>query len=1251
MKAFGRDFRAGLAALLAAAGMAGATEYSWDVDAAGQWTSAANWLGGAAFPDGVGDVANFTNDVTAGRNITLDDSAGDGIITIGTLRVGDASHRFQFTWAAGTTWVFDDTDGLVEIDVLEGSGTANLKHQIWAPFTINDDLLITHREAGTNPSMRITNNITEGVAGRTLTKAGPGMIWFEASVGHSADTFINGGTVNVWYQGRLPSTTNLVLRNGASLLIDNSSSTGNLTDRLNDTSPIQVYGGTLGFEQNGGAVNYSETMGAVALRSGHLNLSVQPAAAGQSSTLTFASLAREGNATARFTAPGLSATENRIVFTTAPALTGGGSPFSDILPWALAQVATNGTGADYQLVTHDGDGSSLRAYGVDSSEAYADGEASWTATTNARPTADVTYGAVARTVNALVLDDGIDLLGSTADRQLLFNGAGGAGLIVQTGGSSVITNGGNFEVVPAFGVNQGIFHIIGSLSIYRDAINNGLRGTNGFVKAGPGTLSLFTASQVANATIGNNMRGVFDINEGMLELRQANAAGGTVLELNGGTLALRMNASTAFRAQDATVTNTPLSVVRDGTVVIGRATTGGGVTHTLGAIGLADGVTLTLDYTNLNTDADYGLAAASLSLATGATVNILQGPGTGTGLLIVTNVADNGAGALYVRGDNIWRAELHVMEKLAVSNLNVGAAGFPVVVATRDQFTNVTGNITVNNGVLSSIGDVARELGAGPGQVRFVGASQSGLGAFGSDASFTFTQGGQTNALAWGSTDFDIGTFQLNDAEAGAQMTLRNGVDLNAGTGTVTRTMQVDNNIVVVIGPVTNSGPGTAHFTKGGGSTLWLTGDLSWNGTTRISAGPLRIPNVTNLPAGNLVIGAANNVPSLETAGTFLRALGTNLNEFSLTGSGGGNSRPGFSAFGGNLAVDLGGDGTGTGPELFWNSAFFDPEGTNTANTGALLLNTANADGVLTLFNGIDLNGEPGFGARRFEINGSTAVLAGDLRNSASGFDAMGILKRGAGTLMLAGTNTYDGGTTVNAGILAVGAGGATGTLGGGPVTNNATLAFHRSDSMTITNLVSGTGTLAQSGPGTTTLTADNTYSGPTIVSNGTLRINGAQTGLGLITVAGGTLGGSGSVVASNILVQSAGGLAPGNSIGTFSATNLTLDGGATLTWELSDDGVTSDRLVLSGTLAKGAAGAWEFDFLNTGAIGTYTLITFTSTDFADGDFTHKNLKSGLTGTIDVSANDVTLTVLPEPTTAGLMAVFAAAALLRRRRR
>jgi autotransporter-associated beta strand protein len=82
--------------------------------------------------------------------------------------------------------------------------------------------------------------------------------------------------------------------------------------------------------------------------------------------------------------------------------------------------------------------------------------------------------------------------------------------------------------------------------------------------------------------------------------------------------------------------------------------------------------------------------------------------------------------------------------------------------------------------------------------------------------------------------------------------------------------------------------------------------------------------------------------------------------------------------------------------------------------------------------------------------------------------------------------------------------------LGSGNVTNNAALAFNRSDSITVANTISGTGTLAQNGAGTTILTSSsNSYSGATTVSAGTLQVD-ANNALG--TNAAGTsvsLGGS----------------------------------------------------------------------------------------------------------------------------------------------
>lgn len=72
-----------------------------------------------------------------------------------------------------------------------------------------------------------------------------------------------------------------------------------------------------------------------------------------------------------------------------------------------------------------------------------------------------------------------------------------------------------------------------------------------------------------------------------------------------------------------------------------------------------------------------------------------------------------------------------------------------------------------------------------------------------------------------------------------------------------------------------------------------------------------------------------------------------------------------------------------------------------------------------------------------------------------------------------------------------------------------------------------------------------NTYSGPTIVSNGTLLVDGSLGG-GAATVAGGTLGGTG-IIGGPVTIQPGGTLAPGissNSIGTLTIdNNLNLSG------------------------------------------------------------------------------------------------------------
>ncbi|MDL2275382.1 autotransporter-associated beta strand repeat-containing protein, partial [Desulfosarcina sp. OttesenSCG-928-G10] len=119
-------------------------------------------------------------------------------------------------------------------------------------------------------------------------------------------------------------------------------------------------------------------------------------------------------------------------------------------------------------------------------------------------------------------------------------------------------------------------------------------------------------------------------------------------------------------------------------------------------------------------------------------------------------------------------------------------------------------------------------------------------------------------------------------------------------------------------------------------------------------------------------------------------------------------------------------------------------------------------------------------------------VLENKAANVATGWDGQGLTKAGNGTLILTATNTYTGGTTVNAGTLQIGNGADTGSIantGGVTVASGAALAFNRSDAITYGGVISGGGSLIQQGTGVLTLSGANTYTGDTTVSAGTLKL------------------------------------------------------------------------------------------------------------------------------------------------------------------
>jgi outer membrane autotransporter protein len=192
-----------------------------------------------------------------------------------------------------------------------------------------------------------------------------------------------------------------------------------------------------------------------------------------------------------------------------------------------------------------------------------------------------------------------------------------------------------------------------------------------------------------------------------------------------------------------------------------------------------------------------------------------------------------------------------------------------------------------------------------------------------------------------------------------------------------------------------------------------------------------------------------------------------------------------------------------------------------------------------------------------------------------------GFEKYGTGTAIIDGKASYTGGTTIFDGILQLGTGGESGSLLGDvsfcsntidPLNGLKTcnqgidkfLVFDRSDTYKFDGAINGPGQLVQNGIGTTILTGDSAYTGPTWVNLGALIVNGSIVSPVAVNFSG-LLGGGGGV--GTTTVGYGGVLAPGNSIGTLTINgNLTLDPGALYEVEANARG-QSDKVIVKGAV------------------------------------------------------------------------------------
>ena len=296
------------------------------------------------------------------------------------------------------------------------------------------------------------------------------------------------------------------------------------------------------------------------------------------------------------------------------------------------------------------------------------------------------------------------------------------------------------------------------------------------------------------------------------------------------------------------------------------------------------------------------------------------------------------------------------------------------------------------------------------------------------------------------------------------------------------------------------------------------------------------------------------------------------------------------------------GNWTGTGGGGTWQAGRMGSFGlTNVTaqNDGSGYISAVNAYNTAVAFGGtaetVTVSGTVQAGSLSF-ASGGFALQGGTIQLNGSGVavtgantigsviaGSNGLSKTGTGTLVLSGANTYTGGTLISNGTLQIGAGGTSGSVLG-VITNNAALTFNRSDNLTQSGVISGSGSVTKQGAGTLTLTASNTFAGGITISNGAISVS-ADNNLGAVpgtpTPGSVTLNGGKLLSTSGFTVNANRGVALGASGGTIEVASgqaLTYGGIAAGTGALTKSG--------NGTLTLSGANT----FTNATIVGAGTL-------------------------------------------------------------